>query len=121
MKISKLHLLHLTLLLLTTGCSSSNILLNKQDYQKSQTQFIQGNIDDALLSFPRHAEMGNFITTMEKSYLNLIQGKPQINQLQQQVEILENRVRYHVSREAKTFFYRTQFPSKSTTESAIVL
>jgi hypothetical protein len=91
--------------LLLAGCSSTNILLSKQDYQKSQLQFLQGNTDEALLIFPRRAEAGNFITTMEKTYLNLIQGKPQISQLQQQVEILENRVRYHVSREAKTFFY----------------
>ena len=94
----------LSFLFLVAGCSQ-NILLSKQDYQKSQAQFTQGNIDDAALSFPRHAEAGQFITTMEKTYLNLIQGKPQIKQLQQQVDILEDRVRYHVSREAKTFFY----------------
>ncbi|MDH4284890.1 MAG: hypothetical protein OEV35_06185 [Gallionellaceae bacterium] len=94
----------LFLLLLFSGCSQT-ALLSKQDYQKSQKQFIQGNTDDAYLSFPRGAEQGNFITTVEKAYLNLIQGKPQIKQLQQQVEILEDRVRYHVSREAKTFFY----------------
>lgn len=105
MRINALALFIFTAFLLITGCSSTNVLLNKQDYQKSQSQFLQGNADEALLNFPRHAEMGTFITTMEKTYLNLIQGKPQISQLQQQVEILENRVRYHVSREAKTFFY----------------
>ena len=99
-----LRLISLLLLLLAVGCSH-NALLSKQDYQKSQTQFLQGDIDDAALSFPRQAEAGDFITTMEKTYLNLIQGKPQIRQLQQQVETLEERVRYHVSREAKTFFY----------------
>ena len=105
MNILLFPLFYLGTFLLITGCNSTNILLSKEDYQKSQSQFLQGNTDDALLNFPRHAEMGNFITTMEKTYLNLIQGKPQISQLQQQVEILENRVRYHVSREAKTFFY----------------
>ena len=92
------------LMLLATGCSHTS-LLTRQDYQKSQSQFLQGNADDAFLSFPRGAENGDFITTMEKSYLNLIQGKAQIAPLQKQVEILEDRVRYHVSREAKTFFY----------------
>jgi hypothetical protein len=92
------------LILLISGCSQTS-LLTKQDYQKSQKQFLQNNADDAALDFPRHAEVGNFITTVEKAYLNLIQGKPQISQLQQQVDILENRVRFHVSREAKTFFY----------------
>ncbi len=105
MQISNLtRLLTTLLLLLLTACSQTS-LLSKQDYQKSQAQFLQGNADDALLNFPRHAEAGDFITTMEKTYLNLIQGKPQISQLQQQVKILENRVRYHVSRETKTFFY----------------
>jgi hypothetical protein len=91
-------------LLLISACSQTS-LLTKQDYQKSQSQFIQGNTDDAALVFPRHSETDNFITTMEKSYLNLVQGKAQFKSLQQQVDVLENRVRYHVSREAKTFFY----------------
>jgi hypothetical protein len=99
-----LRLFWLLLILLASGCSQ-NSLLTKQDYQKSQNQFVQGNADDAFLDFPRGAETGNFITTMEKAYLNLIQGKPQVKLLQQQVDLLENRVRYHVSREAKTFFY----------------
>jgi hypothetical protein len=99
-----LRLNFLLLLLLSSGCSQTN-LLTKQDYQNSQNQFLQGNADDAYLSFPRGAENGDFITTVEKAYLNLIQGKPQTRQLQQQVEVLENRVRYHVTREAKTFFY----------------
>jgi hypothetical protein len=96
--------LFLFLILLLSGCSQT-ALLSKQDYQKSQRQFLQGDADDAFLNFPRGAEQGNFITTVEKAYLNLVQGKPQIKQLQQQVEILEDRVRYHVTREAKTFFY----------------
>lgn len=99
-----LRLLCVLLILLTSGCSQTN-LLTKQDYQKSQNHFLQGNADDAFLDFPRHAEVGNFITNMEKAYLNLIQGKPQVSLLQKQVEVLEDRVRYHVSREAKTFFY----------------
>jgi hypothetical protein len=99
-----LRLLWMLLTLLAAGCSQTN-LLSKQDYQKSQNHFLQGNADDALLDFPRHAEVGDFITNMEKAYLGLIQGKPQVKLLQQQVEVLENRVRYHVSREAKTFFY----------------
>jgi hypothetical protein len=105
MKLSiSLKIFCLPLLLLNVACSQ-NTLLGKQDYKKSENQFSQGNIDDALLMFPRRAEHGDFITTMEKTYLNLVQGKPQITQLQKQVKVLENRVRYHVSREAKTFFY----------------
>lgn len=99
-----LRLLCLASVLLLAGCSQTS-LLTKEDYQKSQRAFVQGNADDAFLDFPRGAEQGAFITTMEKAYLNLIQGKAQIKALQQQADVLENRVRYHVSREAKTFFY----------------
>ena len=91
-------------LLLLSACSQTS-LLGKADYQKSQQNFLHGNADDAYLDFPRRAESGSFITTLEKAYLNLIQGKAHTNSLQQQVDILENRVRYHVTREAKTFFY----------------
>ncbi len=97
-------ILPILLLALASGCSQTS-LLTKQDYQKSQNQFLQGNADDAFLDFPRGMESGNFITTVEKAYLQLIQGKPEIKALQRQVNIIENRVRYHVTREAKTFFY----------------
>ncbi|MDH4234358.1 MAG: hypothetical protein OEV15_04405, partial [Gallionella sp.] len=94
----------LVLALLASGCSQDS-LLARQDYQKSQQHFLKGNADNALLNFPRVAEDGTFITTMEKGYLSLIQGKPRIKGLQKQAEVLEKRVRYHVSREARTFFY----------------
>lgn len=91
-------------LLLGSGCGQSS-LLTRQDYQKSQQDFLRGDAGEALLNFPRGAEYGAFITTMEKAYLSLIQGKPQIEGLQKQAEALEKRVRYHVSREARNFFY----------------
>lgn len=94
----------LLLVLLGSGCGQ-NSLLTRQDYQKSQQSFMRGDAGEALLNFPRKAEDGAFITTVEKGYLSLIQGKPQIKGLQKQAETLENRVRYHVSREARTFFY----------------
>ena len=97
-------LLYLMLLLLCLGCSQQS-LLTKQDYQKSQRYFVQGDTDNALLEFPRRAEDNTFITTMEKAYLSLVNGRPQIHSLQQQADALEKRVRYHVSREANTFFY----------------
>lgn len=91
------------LVLLCSGCSGP-VLLTKQDYQRSQQDFMRGDTADALLDFPR-GERGDFITTMEKGYLSLIQGEPQISGLRKQALVLENRVRYHVSREARTFFY----------------
>jgi hypothetical protein len=97
-------LLALTLLLIGTGCSQTS-LLTKHDYEKSQTSFIQGDAHEALLDLPRGTEQGTFINAVESGYLNLIQGKPAISALQQQARVLEDRVRYHISREAKTFFY----------------
>lgn len=104
-KLSPLHFAGLLLLLqLVAGCSQTS-LLSKQDYQQSQQHFLRGNPAPALLAFPRNAEQGTFITTLEQGYLSLIQGKPQIKELQRQAKLLENRVRYHVSREARNFFY----------------
>ncbi len=92
------------LALLCSGCSQ-NGLLAKPDYQKSREDLARGEVDQALLDFPRGKEESDFITTMEKGYLSLIEGKPELKGLQQQDAILEKRVRYHVSREARTFFY----------------
>lgn len=97
-------LITLVLLLGGTGCSQ-NVLLARQDYEKSQASFIKGDTNEALLDLPAGVERGTFINAMESGYLNLIQGKAETRPLQRQAQILENRVRYHVSREAKTFFY----------------
>jgi hypothetical protein len=94
----------LVLAILASGCSQ-NKLLTSHDYEKSQRAFLQGDTENALLDLPRGSEAGTFINTMEKGYLSLIQGKPQIKELQKQAEVLESRVRYHVSREARNFFY----------------
>ncbi len=90
--------------LLVSACSQDR-LLTKQDYQQRQNDFMQGDAAEALCDFPRRTEQGDFITTMEQGYLNLNQGKPQIDPLQRQADLLQDRVRYNVSREAKAFFY----------------
>jgi hypothetical protein len=97
-------LIALALLLAGTGCSQT-VLLSRHDYEKSQASFVQGDVNEALLDLPSGVEQGTFINAMESGYLNLIRGRPDIKPLQKQAQILENRVRYHVSREAKTFFY----------------
>ena len=94
----------LALVMLDSGCSQHN-LLTKQDYQRSQQDFLRGDAAKALQDFPRRAEGGTFITTMEQAYLSLIHGKPQIKELEKQANVLEKRVRYHVSRETRNFFY----------------
>jgi hypothetical protein len=92
------------LLLLISGCSQTS-LLTKRDYVKSQLAFAQGDANEARIELPARGERGTFINAMENGYLNLVQGRAEIKPLQQQAKVLENRVRYHVSREAKTFFY----------------
>lgn len=66
---------------------------------------MRGDTAKALSNFPRSRENGTFITTMEHSYLSLIQGDPDIEGLKKQAKKLEERVRYEVSREARNFFY----------------
>lgn len=94
----------LLLVLAAAGCSQTN-LLTRQDYDRSQQDFERGEVKAALVDFPRRTERGDFITTMEQAYLSLLQGKPEITGLQKQAALIEDRVRYHVSREARTFFY----------------
>ncbi len=89
---------------LCSGCSY-NSLLTKQDYERSQREFVRGDTRSALEDFPRGKEVGDFITTMEQGYLSLLQGKPELKAMQRQADAIEDRVRYHVSREARTFFY----------------
>lgn len=91
-------------LLLCAGCSQ-NSLLTRQDYQTSREDFMHADYEHALQDFPRGREDGDFITTMEKGYLSLLLGKPQIEGLTRQAALQENQVRYHVTREARTFFY----------------
>ena len=93
----------LALVLFASGCSHN--LLTKQDYQLSQQAFMRGDTAKALNNFPRSSENGTFITTMERSYLSLIQSSPDIEGLKKQAKKLEERVRYKVSREARNFFY----------------
>jgi hypothetical protein len=102
---SLLHLIFLiALALLGSGCSQ-NKLLTSHDYENSQRAYLHGDTENALLDLPRGSETGTFINTMERGYLSLIQGKPQIKELEKQAGILESRLRYHVSREARNFFY----------------
>ncbi len=98
------------LALLCSGCSQVS-LLTRDDYKKSQQDFLKGDSASALRDFPHKmedghvVEEGDFITTMEKAYLSLIQGKPEIAGLQRQAAALQHNLRYHVSLDGKTYFY----------------
>jgi hypothetical protein len=90
------------LLVLTTGCAQS--LLHKKDYHASLQAHYEGHPATALHHFPTR-EANSFIATMEQTYLKLLQGDPDIDALQKYAYAIEDRVRYDVSREAKSFFY----------------
>ena len=92
----------LILFVFTTGCAQS--LLLKKDYHPSLQAHYQGQPATALHHFPT-GEPDSFITTMEQTYLKLLQGNPDINALQSYADAVEDRVRYDVSREVKSFFY----------------
>lgn len=71
-------------LLLCAGCASQNALLARKDYQPSQDAFLHGDDREALLKFPSSPEDGDFITSEERTYLSLIQGKTHLEELQKQ-------------------------------------
>ena len=85
-----------------TNCSSS--LLKKGDYANTRHYLNQNDPEGALRVFPR-SEKNSFITTMEQTYLNLIQGSSKIEDLVTYSNKIEKRLRYSASREIKTFFY----------------
>ncbi len=85
-----------------TGCSTK--FNTKADYSFSESELGRGNIDSAIRELPR-GEKGTFITTMERTYLNLLRGEPDISDLLKYAGKIEERLRYSVSRELRTFFY----------------
>jgi hypothetical protein len=50
-------------------------------------------------------EKGSFITLMESTYLSLLNGNPDINDLLQYSRLIDNQVQYKITREADNFFY----------------
>ncbi len=89
------------IILYALQCST---LLTKKDYHYSEKYLKEWNIQGAIDALP-DGESGGFITTMEKTYLNLLAGKPEIDQLITYANRIDNQIRYKASREFKTFFY----------------
>jgi hypothetical protein len=95
-------LLRISFVLLFVSCST---VYNKSyDYYPTTKSLVEQDIDTAIEVFPS-GESGAFITTLEKTYLNLLKGNPEIEKLEWFAEQMEGRVRYEVSRELKDFFY----------------
>jgi len=99
----KMPLLIIAIFLFLGGCASTP-LLTKDDYGNSLRHFSTNKITLARELHPR-LEDGSFIALMETTYLDLLQGKPDIEPLAQYAKLIEDRVRYDVSREIESFFY----------------
>lgn len=97
----KIISLILVISLLNISCSSLN---TKSKYYFSSSSLITGDIDSAIKSLP-DGEGKTFITIMERTYLNLLKGNPDIDALADYSHKIDNQIRYKVSREAKSFFF----------------
>jgi len=91
----------LAISLLNISCSSLN---TKNKYYFSSSSLVSGDIDSAIKSLP-HGEGKTFITIMERTYLNLLKGNPDIDTLADYSHKIDKQIRYKVSREAKSFFF----------------
>lgn len=91
----------LTALLLNLSCSSLN---TKNTYYFSSSSLVSGDIQSAIDSLPS-GEGDTFVTIMERTYLNLLTGNPDIDKLAAYSLKIDNQIRYKVSREAKSFFF----------------
>ncbi len=89
-------------LITAAGCSTR--FNTKTDYFFSESELGRGNIDSAISALPE-GEKGTFITIMERTYLNLLKGNSDIDELLSYAKKIEERLRYSVSRELRTFFY----------------
>lgn len=91
----------ITASLLNLSCSSLN---TKNSYNFSTSALLRGDVESAVQSLPS-GEGETFVTIMERTYLNLLKGNPDIDRLAEYSRLIDNQVRYKISREAKSFFF----------------
>lgn len=91
----------LAFLIVNPGCSTLN---TKGTYYLSSSSLVTGDIENAIQSLPS-GEGNTFITIMERTYLNLLKGNPEIDRLADYSMKIDKQVRYKISREAKSFFF----------------
>ena len=87
--------------IILTGCSGLN---TKNDYMQTTINLGSEDIERAVDFLPE-GEGKTFITIMEKTYLNLLAGKPEISELAKYSRLIDNQVRYKISRGLKSFFF----------------
>ncbi|HEY1407020.1 MAG TPA: hypothetical protein VF857_10460, partial [Spirochaetota bacterium] len=89
------------IILFFNSCASYN---TKEDYFSSKNYLSSGDPKMAIDVLPVK-EKGTFIDLMERCYLNLLAGNPDIDGLLKYSKKIDNQVRYKVSREVKSLFY----------------
>ncbi len=88
---------------LCQACASTP-LASAADYDDTRFALRAGRIDVARRRLPL-TEGDAFIPLMERTYLALVQGKPEIDALLEYSKKIEERVRYKISRELQFLFY----------------
>jgi hypothetical protein len=97
----KIIALILAVSILDISCSSLN---TKNTYTLSSSSLVTGDIESAISSLP-DGEGDTFISLMERTYLKLLTGNPDIDKLLKYSNGIDNQVRYKISRESKSFFF----------------
>jgi hypothetical protein len=93
------------ILLTALFCNACSSNLNlKKDYYSSRESLKRAEPADAAACLPEN-EQGTFINLMERTYLNLLVGKADIDALFKYSKKIDDQVQYKVSREVKSFFY----------------
>lgn len=97
----KLIALILAAVLTDMSCTTLN---TKNAYNLSSTSLVTGDIDSTIKALP-DGEGDSFISLMERAYLNLLKGNPEIDKLSAYADSIDKQVRYKISRESKSFFF----------------
>ncbi len=79
------------IIIIIIGLPQCSTLLTKKDYNPSTKSLENWNIQGAVRKLPL-GEKNSFITTMEKTYLNLLAGKAEIDDLVKYSRKIDNRI-----------------------------
>lgn len=97
----------LSLLPWAPGCTTltQSDLAKRDEYALTMSSLAAGELDQARLAFPKK-EAGGFITSLEKGWLAVLDGKPDTEPLLPIGRNLESRKTLSARKEAKSFFYK---------------
>jgi hypothetical protein len=93
----------ISIVLFTSNCASEKFS-QREDYQIARDFLLNADPEKALVSLPQK-ERGSFIVALEKAYLSILAGKPELNELQKQRDASQKRLRFSAGREIKSLFY----------------